>query len=109
TLADNKLTGTQALPLSMLDNPRQPYTWPDETENRLVGLNLRASRAIDEANLVFANLYYRETKTRVFNSNVNDDCSPAPCAFTAINNVANIDQDRVGASLQYTRLARLGS
>jgi len=107
TLADNKLTGTQALPLSMLDNPRQPYTWPDETENRLVGLNLRASRVIDDANLLFANLYYRETKTRVFNSNVNDDCASGPCAFTAVNNLANIDQDRVGASLQYTRLARL--
>jgi outer membrane receptor protein involved in Fe transport len=107
TLADNKLTGTQALPLSMLSDPRQPYTWPDETDNRLVGLNLRASRVIDEANLLFANLYYRETKTRLFNSNVNDDCASGACAFNAVNNLANIDQDRVGATLQYTRLARL--
>jgi outer membrane receptor protein involved in Fe transport len=91
----------------MLSDPRQPYTWPDETDNRLVGLNLRASRVIDDANLVFANLYYRETKTRIFNSNVNDDCASGVCAFNAVNNLANIDQDRVGATLQYTRLARL--
>src|SRR4051812_26944674 len=108
TVADNKLAGTQALPLSMLGSPRQAYTWPDETENRLGGVNLRASRVIDETNLVFANLYYRETRTRVFNSNVNDDCAAGACAFTALNNLTNIDQDRVGASLQYTRLAPLG-
>ena len=29
TMADNKLAGTQALPLSMLGSPRQAYTWPD--------------------------------------------------------------------------------
>jgi iron complex outermembrane recepter protein len=109
TAADNKLAGTQALPLSMLGSPRQAYTWPDETENRLGGLNLRASRVLDEQNLLFANLYYRETRTSVFNSNVNDDCATGACAFTAVNNRTDIDQDRVGASLQYTRLAPLGS
>jgi len=108
TVADNKLAGTQALPVSMLGSPRQAYTWPDETENRLGGVNLRASRTIDEDNLVFANLYYRETRTNVFNSNVNDDCATGTCAFTAVNNRTTIDQDRVGASLQYTRLAPVG-
>lgn len=105
--ADNKLSGTQALPLSMLGSPRQPYTWPDETDNRLIGLNLRASRVIDDNNLVFANVYYRETKTRLFNSNVNDECATGPCDANAINNLTTIDQDRVGASLQYTHLGRL--
>jgi len=108
TVADNTLAGTQALPLSMLDSPRQAYTWPDQTENHLAGVNLRASRTIDDANLLFANLYYRETKTRVFNSNVNDDCASGSCDFTAVNNLTTIDQDRVGASLQYTRLAPVG-
>src|SRR6476661_7269793 len=108
TLADNKLAGTQALPLSMLGSPRQAYTWPDETENRLGGLNLRASRVLDEQNLLFANLYYRETRTSVFNSNVNDDCATGACASSAVNNRTSIDQDRVGASLQYTRLAPVG-
>jgi outer membrane receptor protein involved in Fe transport len=106
-LADTKLAGTQALPLAMLGSPRQPYTWPDETDNRLLGVNLRASRVIDDANLVFANVYYRETRTRVFNSNVNDDCAAGPCAFTAVNNSTAIDQERVGASAQYTSLARV--
>jgi len=108
TMADNKLAGTQALPLSMLGSPRQAYTWPDETENRLGGLNLRVSRVLDEQNLLFANLYYRETRTSVFNSNVNDDCATGACAFSAVNNRTSIDQDRVGASLQYTRLAPVG-
>src|SRR5262245_52132427 len=105
TVADNDLTGTQALPLSMLDSPRQAYTWPDETDNRLLGLNLRVSRVIDDANLVVANLYYRETKSKIFNSNVNDACVPGPCDFTAVNNLTQIDQDQVGASAQYTNLA----
>ncbi|HXJ51949.1 MAG TPA: TonB-dependent receptor [Burkholderiales bacterium] len=105
SVADNTLAGTQALPLSMLDAPRQAYTWPDRTENHLAGVNLRASRTLDDANLLFANLYYRETRTRVFNSNVNDDCAAGFCDFTAVNNLTNIDQDRAGASLQYTRLA----
>ena len=42
TAAGNKLEGTQTLPLSFLDNPRQAYTWPDATDNRLV-LNVHAS------------------------------------------------------------------
>ncbi len=107
--ADTKLSGTQALPLSMLDSPRQPYTWPDETDNRMLGLNLRASRVIDDENLVFAGIHYRETKSSLFNSNVNDDCAAPgpPCAFTAINNLAEIDQYRLGVSGQYTHLGRL--
>src|SRR5262249_28647696 len=72
TVADTTPAGTQALPLSMLDAPRQAYPWPDTTKNPLAGVNLRASRTLDDANLLFANLYYRETRTRVFNSNVND-------------------------------------
>src|SRR5262249_16839353 len=108
TVADNTLAGTQALPLSMLDAPRQAYTWPDQTENHLAAVNLRASRTDDDATLLSAGLSDRETRTRVFNSNVNDDCAPGPCAFTAVNNLTTIDQDRVGASLQYTRLAPVG-
>ena len=36
--------GTQALPLSMLGNPRQPYTWPDTTDNRLAFVNAQLAR-----------------------------------------------------------------
>src|SRR6478609_5181003 len=33
-LADNTLSGAQTLPLSFLDRPREPYTYPDINENR---------------------------------------------------------------------------
>src|SRR5205814_1095038 len=45
--ANNRLQGTQALPASMLGNPRQAYTWPDTTENQLSLLTVRASRSLE--------------------------------------------------------------
>src|SRR5947207_1340519 len=38
-LADNSMQGTQTLPLSMLQQPRQAYTWPDRTDNDLAFLD----------------------------------------------------------------------
>ena len=42
TFADNHLEGTQAAPLSMLSRPRQAYTWPDSTDNRLAFVSVAA-------------------------------------------------------------------
>lgn len=44
TLADNHLEGTQALPVSMFGDPRQAYTWPDTTKNRLLFVNANRQR-----------------------------------------------------------------
>jgi iron complex outermembrane receptor protein len=40
TAADNQLQGTQTIPRSFLDNPRQAYTYPDENQNRAIMLDL---------------------------------------------------------------------
>lgn len=101
--ADTSLEGTQALPLSMLAAPRQPYTWPDRTENRLAFANLSATRLAGADNLISGNIFVRDLSSRNVNSNVNDDCaSGPPCTFNAINDAARIDETRVGFALQAT-------
>jgi len=102
-LADNALEGTQALPVSMLDTPRQAYTWPDRTENRLVFANLSVRRIVGADNLIAGNVYVRELSSRNQNSNVNDSCAAGPCAFNAFNDAGRIDETRVGFALQATR------
>ena len=101
--ADTSLDGTQALPLSMLGAPRQPYTWPDRTENRLVFANLSVRRIVGADNLIAGNVYVRDLSSRNQNSNVNDGCAAGPCAFNALNDAARIDETRVGFALQATR------
>lgn len=100
--ADTSLDGTQALPLSMLAAPRQPYTWPDRTENRLAFANLSATRLAGADTLISGNLFVRDLSSRNVNSNVNDDCSAGSCTFNAINDAARIDESRVGFALQAT-------
>jgi outer membrane receptor protein involved in Fe transport len=100
--ADTSLDGTQALPLSMLAAPRQPYTWPDRTENRLAFANLSAKRIVGADNVIAGNLFVRDLSSRNLNSNVNDDCAAGPCSFNAINDAARIDETRAGFALQAT-------
>ena len=101
--ADTSLDGTQALPLSMLAASRQPYTWPDRTENRLAFANLSATRLAGADTLISGNLFVRDLSSRNVNSNVNDICAADPsCSFNAINDAARIDESRVGFALQAT-------
>lgn len=100
--ADNTLDGAQTLPLSMLGNPRQTYTWPDSTRNQLLFLNLKGSRALDEERLVVGNFYYRRLDSHSLSSNLNDACNPGPCAFNTFNNLVRVRDTRMGASLQLT-------
>ncbi|MES2180987.1 MAG: TonB-dependent receptor, partial [Pseudomonadota bacterium] len=58
-LADNTMEGTQSLPLSMLSNPKQAYTWPDSVENKLAMISLKGSHFIADDKLVAGNIYYR--------------------------------------------------
>ena len=107
TLADTSLSGTQALPLSMLGQPRQPYTWPDRTENQLAFANLRANNVLDGERVLLGNVYLRTLSSSTFNSNVNDDCAAGPCAFNAINDSTVTDETRWGVAGQYTTTAPL--
>ena len=102
SLADNNLEGTQALPISMLGSPRQAYTWPDNTENRLVFLNGNAQHAFDSDTLLEANAYYRRIRTSGVNSNVNDDFAPPDDPFEAANVDTTGTTQSWGASLQGT-------
>lgn len=118
-LADNDLQGTQALPLSFMDNREQPYTWPDQNQNALLFLNGRASRFLREDLLLGGNLYLRKYENRNFSSNVNDnfdplglgaDCGENPVGGTgpeACNDRSKIETTGFGATVQLSFLQDL--
>ncbi len=120
TLADNKLEGTQALPLGWLDTREQAYTWPDRNENQLAFLNVRASRFLADDKLLAGNVYYRRYTNDNFSSNVNDECedpalNPGACAGgvaagepQALNDRSKIETTGYGGSLQLSLLGDLG-
>src|SRR3954467_15946277 len=91
-LADNTLQGTQALPVSWLDTPKQAYTWPDINENKVTFLNARASHFLKADELLAGNVSYRRYTNDNFSSNVNDAFAGGtdPQAFNdRSNNVTN--------------------
>jgi outer membrane receptor protein involved in Fe transport len=96
-LADNTLSGTQALPMSMLSNPKQAYTWPDTIGNRMVMVNIKASSWISDTKYLAANAYFRKQDTNFLNSNAqyDDGCtnqgmgSSGSCYNQAPNGTAN--------------------
>jgi len=100
TLADNHLEGTQALPVSMLGNPRQAYTWPDTTDNRLEFVSANAQRGFDGDTLLAANGYYRQMRSNGVNSNVNGDFAPPEQPFEAFNLSTDANTRTWGASIQ---------
>ena len=103
TAADNTLEGTQALPQSMMDNPRQAYTWPDRTDNQLAFLAARASREIGNDVLVSGTFHVRSLRQDSVASNVNDALVPQ-----AFNDRSVLEQTSVGLTLQAVMTRRLG-
>jgi outer membrane receptor protein involved in Fe transport len=120
SLADNKLEGTQALPLGWLDTRAQAYTWPDRNENQLAFLNLRASHFLADDKLLAGNVYYRRYDNENTSSNVNDECedpalNPGACAGgipsgepQGINDRSTIKTTGYGGSVQMSLLGDLG-
>ena len=102
TFADNKLNGTQALPLSMLSNPKQPYTWPDTTDNQLAFVNANWLHAFGADTVLAGNAYFRRISTSGVNSNVNDDYAPPEQSNEAVNLRTAETTRGWGASLQLT-------
>ena len=100
TLADNHLEGTQALPVSMLSNPRQAYTWPDATDNRLAFVSGNAQHAFEPGTLLAANAYYRQMRANGINSNVNGGYAPPADPFEAFNLSTDATTRSWGASVQ---------
>jgi outer membrane receptor protein involved in Fe transport len=113
-IADNDLSGTQALPISFLDNRAQAYTWPDRNQNELLHINAKGSHFFSDTTLLAGNVYLRDFENINFSSNVNDDydgvsntsCDgtdpDAPC--TAINDQSKTETTGYGATLQMTLL-----
>lgn len=114
TLADNRLEGSQTLPVSFLDRPREPYTYPDINENRLAFIVAKASRFVGETQLVDANLYYRRYRNDNLSSNVNDGFGVADPDSGVVetnpgtNDRAAIDETTFGGAVQWTLRERFG-
>ncbi|OAJ53521.1 TonB-dependent receptor [Paraburkholderia ginsengiterrae] len=106
TAADNELQGTQTIPRSFLDNPRQAYTYPDENQNRAIMLNLSGKHDFSDALQASGNAYYRHYNNDNLSSNVNGDygsIDPATGAIdtTPAQNVHSvISQESYGFALQ---------
>lgn len=116
-LANNTLKGTQSLPLSMLKNPENAYTYPDTITNKLAMLALKGTHFVNDAQLLSANVYYRMSNASNFNSNaacddingcpdmLNGSVDPAYIGAGAIN-AQNVQsktyQDGYGASVQWS-------
>ena len=103
-LAGNRLQGTQALPPAMLDHPRQPYTWPDRTDNDMSMISVRASRFVSSETLLSGNLYRRNFSSDNLSSNNNDNFNPLLATgrgnSQAFNSHSRVQQQTAGASLQ---------
>ena len=116
-VADNDLQGTQALPVSFLDNRKQAYTWPDRNQNKVLFLNAKGSHFLSETRFIAGDVYLRDYENINFSSNVNDDydgvsnnsCDgtdpDAPC--TGINDRSKTETTGYGGTLQMTLLDAL--
>ena len=107
TLADNTLEGTQTLPLSMADNTRQAYTFPDMNRNKLNFLNIKGSHLINDVLFLDANVYLRQYLNQNTSSNVNGDYDGVTDLVEATNDRSSIDQTSYGLGLQLTHLGEV--
>ena len=104
-LADTLMEGTQAVPLSALNEPKKAYTYPDSIGNKMVMLNLKGSHFLTDDKLIAGNVYYRKNRTSGFNSNAASNSSSADPLDTNNQNVsAETDQDGYGGAFQLTLL-----
>ena len=109
TLADNTLQGTQTLPVSFLDMPRQAYTFPDTNRNRLAMLAAKGSHFLGDSILLGGNAYYRRYRNDNVSSNVNnefgaiDPDTGLQQLNQATNDRSQTDQKSWGVGLQLTQ------
>jgi iron complex outermembrane receptor protein len=103
TSADNTLEATQTLPRSFLDDIRQPYTFPDRSDNRASLLTLKGSRFLAEDIVLGGNAYFRKYRNDAVASNV-----LAEPGMDATNDRSVIDQSSFGGGAQLTWDARPG-
>ena len=107
TQADNTLEGAQTLPLSMADNIRQAYTYPDINRNRLNAVTIKAGQVLSDSLFLDANVYVRQYRNQNTSSNVNGDYNGTTVTTQAFNDRSTIEQDSYGLGLQLTQLGEL--
>ena len=109
TLADNTLSGAQTLPVSFLDRPRDPYTYPDTNENRVAFVIAKGSRVLGDGQLVDANVFLRRFHNANLSSNVDDEFGTVDSVTAVVhpnaatNDRSTIDATSFGGALQWTR------
>jgi iron complex outermembrane recepter protein len=108
TAADNRLEGSQTLPRSFLDDPRQAYTYPDVNRNRLAMVAVKGSHFVGSDVLIGGSLYLRDYRNNNLSSNVNDDFGSADPdngavdEVQALNDRSSVDQTSYGLGVQVT-------
>lgn len=108
TAANNRLEGTQTLPLSFFDDTRQAYTYPDVNTNRLVMVALKGRQFLDDTTVLGANVYLRRYRNANVSSNVNDEFGSVDPGSGQVdtdeahNDRAQLDQTSAGAGVQLT-------
>ena len=104
-LADTMMEGTQAVPLSALNEPKKAYTYPDSIGNKMVMLNLKGSHFLTDDKLIAGNVYYRKNRTSGFNSNAASNSSSLNPLDTDNQNVStDTNQHGYGGAFQLTLL-----
>jgi iron complex outermembrane recepter protein len=114
TGANNTLNGAQAIPISFLEQSRsQAYTFPDTFKNELTALTLTGRHSVSDRSLLQGNLYYRNLRSKNFNTNVNDAFDPTLPAEPGNTEGQNVQTDvstqAWGFALQYSYLGNLAA
>jgi iron complex outermembrane receptor protein len=115
TAADNRLEGTQTLPLSFFDDRTQAYTYPDTNINQLAMLAMKGTHAFAPDVLLGGNVYVRRYLNNNVSSNVNDDfgaidpVTGLPNDVEAINDRSSLSQSSYGLGMQVTFNQQFGA
>ena len=108
TAANNRLEGTQTLPVSFFEDIRQAYTYPDINTNKLTMLALKGNRFLTDDTVLGGNAYLRRYRNSNLSSNVNnnfgniDPATGQVDSVEALNDRAVIDQTSAGFGVQLT-------
>lgn len=90
--ADTDLTGNGLQQRELLAADRNSvFTKPDQTQNRATQLNLQLKHALSDQTVLSGNAYWRQTRTRTFNGDLNEEVigegpSPTACVDEAAIN-----------------------
>lgn len=106
TGAHNRLSGAQTLPLGMLNDPAQSYTWPDYATHHFAAFNATARHQLSGRAALAGNVYFRRLLSHELDSNTNDAFNIAVPVDAAnspgLNDVADTAENAYGATAHLT-------